>query len=244
MLGSILLSSSLLLVKGMENIPNHRFITSLCRDPAWLRNLRRRCCSMEESAFTPISAFRGYVTKRLTSAKVENKENRALITSSVTRHSLAGLHPYGLMRHSASQWQMLDLSAWLSTIASQGISVGNWTRKAAESALRSTQLLMASSSFGTMRGFPLSLKHQCWLTDNTANQVLLLETLRTLILQSVLLSDKSRLQRRKKRMLREVMLNSHFHVTQMVIRCAITTKTVNFTSSSNANVVSLAISRT
>ena len=80
---------------------------------------------MEGSAFTPISAFLGYAMKRPIFVKAESKESLALTISSVIRLSLVDPHLFGHMRLNVSQWQMLDLSAKLSTIASQETFVGN-----------------------------------------------------------------------------------------------------------------------
>lgn len=128
---------------------NHRYTTNLLKLNAWKKNHKRRCFSMAGSAFTLISAFLECVTRRPTFAKVESRENLAPIILSVTRHLLVGLHLFGHMRLSAFQWLMLDLYAKLSSIASQGISAGNYKKMTMVNALRNTLLQMVSNSYGT-----------------------------------------------------------------------------------------------
>lgn len=180
MLGLTPTSNLLQQMTGMVTNLNLKSLTSLLRLPAWKKSLNRKCSIMEESVFTLISASLESVMKRPTFAKVESKENLALITSNVTRLLLAGPPLSGHMRHSVFQWLMLGLYAKLNLIASQGTSAGNFRRMVVENVSRSTQHLMVFSSCGTLRNILKSLKKLCLAMVSIANQVSHSEIMKTI----------------------------------------------------------------
>lgn len=88
------------------------------------------------------------MTQKRTSAKDLSRVILVLAICSATMVLLAEPAAIGHLQHSVCQWQMLDLSAKQTTIASQGISAGKWEPTKIDSVLKNTLHLIKLSSYG------------------------------------------------------------------------------------------------
>jgi hypothetical protein len=125
-----------------------------------------------------------FATQKQTSAKDQSREILVQAICNATMVWRAERAGIGHSLQSVCQWQMLDLRAKQTTIASQGISVGNWELTRTDSALKNTLPLIKLSSYGILASTLRSTLNLSMLTVSFASRDLLLES-QTMLLNAL-----------------------------------------------------------